>query len=237
MLAFVLGRCPADFGLIPDQNGYVKIKDLLKALGEEDGWRHIRRSSLDEVVFSLPSPVIELSEALVRATDRDQLPLPVVADNLPKRLYSCVRSRAYPVVFERGLSPTAYPYVIMSSDSEMATRLGRRVDPSPVLLEISVQKLEADGQVIFHAGGSLYYTIFVPTQCFQGPPLPPPAEDPKPKEKEKRPVMAKAPGSFFPDLGKAKSDHSARGKKGRKNDWKRDRKRKNREQQRPGEWG
>jgi len=38
MLAYVLGRRPDEFGLIPDAEGFVRIKDLLKALHEEEGW-------------------------------------------------------------------------------------------------------------------------------------------------------------------------------------------------------
>jgi hypothetical protein len=35
MLFYMLGRHPEEFCLLPDENGYVKIKDLMKALGEE----------------------------------------------------------------------------------------------------------------------------------------------------------------------------------------------------------
>ena len=41
-LVYILGRKPDEFGLVPDKDGFVKIKELLKAINEEDGWRHIR---------------------------------------------------------------------------------------------------------------------------------------------------------------------------------------------------
>ena len=36
MLAYVLGHRPDEFGLLPDESGYVRLKDLLTALKEEE---------------------------------------------------------------------------------------------------------------------------------------------------------------------------------------------------------
>ena len=35
LLVYILGRHPDEFGLLPGENGYVKIKELMKSLGEE----------------------------------------------------------------------------------------------------------------------------------------------------------------------------------------------------------
>jgi putative RNA 2'-phosphotransferase len=37
MLSYVLGRRPDEFGLVPDADGFVRLKDLLKALHEALG--------------------------------------------------------------------------------------------------------------------------------------------------------------------------------------------------------
>ena len=47
-LDYVLGRNPDEFGLVPDEQGYVKIKELLKALNQEEGWRHLRLANINE---------------------------------------------------------------------------------------------------------------------------------------------------------------------------------------------
>ena len=39
LLNYALGRDPDEFGLVPDESGFIKIKELLKALHEEDGWK------------------------------------------------------------------------------------------------------------------------------------------------------------------------------------------------------
>ena len=61
-LSYVTGRRPDEFGLVPDHDGWLKIKDVLKVLSEEEGWKHVRRRDFDEVLLSMREPAIELSE-------------------------------------------------------------------------------------------------------------------------------------------------------------------------------
>ncbi len=56
-LKYVLGLNPDEFGLVLDKDGYVKIKDLLKAVHEEDGWRSFRQANINEIMISLPQQV------------------------------------------------------------------------------------------------------------------------------------------------------------------------------------
>lgn len=227
ILSFILGREPSEFGLVPDADGYIKIKDLLKALSEEDGWRHIRHAHLNEVL-RLPSPPIEITGVLIRARHREHLPEHRIAADLPGQLFTCVRTKAYPVVLEKGVSPTAHPVVILSAEKGMAERIGRRSDPSPVLLVVSVRKMRENGPPIFQAGGALYVTDRVPPQCFTGPPLPKSKEEPKSKDAPVHAPRPKTPGSFLMDLTAETASRKDTGKRGKKTDWKRERKRMNR---------
>ena len=51
-LHYVLGRHPDEFGLVPDADGWVKIKELLNALSEESGWGYVRTSHLNEIMLT-----------------------------------------------------------------------------------------------------------------------------------------------------------------------------------------
>jgi putative RNA 2'-phosphotransferase len=236
MLAYILGRNPEEFGLVPDANGYVKIKDLLKAICEEEGWRHVRRSHLDEVVLVLSDPPIEMEGLLVRATNREHLSRYRISDSPPSQLYVCVRKKAYAVVLEKGVSSGAHPFVVLSDDPVMAERLGRRFADSPVLLTVSVPKMLAKGSQLLSAGGSLYLVERIPPDCFSGPPLAKTKEETKPKDVPKRVPVAKTPGSFLLEISEGTHDHRNDGKREKKRDWKRDRKRMNRRGQGKGGW-
>ncbi|HAO22176.1 MAG: hypothetical protein BWK80_48015 [Desulfobacteraceae bacterium IS3] len=199
-LSYILGRNPDEFGLIPDSNGYVRIKDLLKAFSEEEGLRYVREAHLKEVVLAIPNSPIELNESLIRAKNREHLREKMPAQDIPKLLYVCVRKKAHSTVLEKGLLPGAYPQAVLSSNPEMAQRIGRRIDQEPVMLTVHSRKLIEKGMVIYQTGETLYAADMIPADCITGPPLPKQKEESKkksPAEERKIPVSA---GSFFPDF-------------------------------------
>ena len=130
LLDYILGRRPDEFGLVTDSDGYIKIKELLKALSEEEGLSYVRRAHLDEILLTLPDSSFEISDNSIRSKFRDQLPQLTYVQNPPKLLYTCVRRKAYPHVAEKGIQPTGFSRVILSSSLVMAERLGRRIDRS-----------------------------------------------------------------------------------------------------------
>ena len=92
-----------------------KSKELLKAINEEDGWRHVRRSHIDEIVLTQLAPEIEIHDNRVRARFRDHLPVPQPVNRLPKLLYTCVRRRAYFVVLEKGIVAAEGEKVVLAA--------------------------------------------------------------------------------------------------------------------------
>ena len=233
-ISYILARRPDEFGLVPDQNGFVKIKDLLKAIGEEADWKYVRRSHIDEIVITLPSPLFEIQGNFIRAASREHLSLPVPADNLPKLLYTCVRSRAYPFVMDKGIHPMGHPYVILSSSTTLAERMGRRIDQTPVKLTVQVEKTLGKGNQFLQAGELLYLAENIPPDCFSGPPLPkekPETRKPEPAEKVSDKTKA---GSFFMDLKDGRDRDQKPGSRPRRKalDWKKDRRKQRKLKQR-----
>ena len=194
ILAYILGRRPDEFGLVPDSTGYVKIKELLKALSEEEGWRYVRRSHLDEVRLTQANPPIEISDNLIRARDRESLPARAAADDLPKLLYTCVRQRAYPFVSTKGIMKSEGD-IVLCADREKAERIGKRVDQKPVILTVQVQKSLQRHVRFFSGGGDLYTADSIPAGCFTGPPLPKEKLDLTPPA-DMIPARPRKPGSF-----------------------------------------
>jgi putative RNA 2'-phosphotransferase len=226
MLAYMLGRRPDEFGLVPAPDGFVKIKDLLKAFNEEDGWRHVRRVSINEILLTDPDPPVEVAENCIRAVDRSRLTPPAPAHHPPKLLYTCVRRKAYPHVHRQGITPTGNPRVVLAAGREMALRLGRRFDPDPVLLTVQVRKAMKAGATFLQTGEELFLADAIAADCFTGPPLPkPPREGAvrEPNPEEQRRGLA---GSFIVDVDPQKGI-GARGRSPRKRgpEWKKERRR------------
>lgn len=219
-LTYVLGRRPDEFGLVPEDQGYFKIKELLKAINQEDGWRHIRMAHLNEVALTVvPSP-IEINGKRIRARDRSQSPLITQAEPLPKLLYIAVRNRAYPAIIDRGLHAGNQGYLVLSSNADMAKRLGQRRDQHPVMLTIQVAHSMEMGTRYQKYGENLYLTDILLPNTFSGPPLAKEKSTPAPSKKTAEPVAAKTPGSYFPDLSPPKEPKRPRRKEV---EWKKDR--------------
>lgn len=230
---YILGRRPDEFGLVLDPDGFVKIKELLKAICEEDGWRYVRRAHLNEILVTLPHSPIEIKDSFIRAKVRDKLSGLTPAQDLPKLLYTGLRNKAYPFVLENGIRPSANQQVILSSRRDMAERIGKRIDSQPVMLTVQVQKSLTAGVVFYQTGDLIYAADFIPAECFRGPPLPKQKVDTKKRDEPKEPKQPKFPGSFFIDPSfEEKQEKSLKHKKKRKEiAWKKDLKRMKRQKQ------
>jgi len=225
-LTYILGRNPYEFGLVPDDNGFVKIKDLLKVMNEEESWGHVKQQSIDELIIALSDPGIEIEDSLIRATDRENILKPVLCETAPRLLFAGIRKKAHGHVLEHGILPyDNLMFVILSSDKTMAERIARRKDPQPLIITVNTLDAENLGVMFFSAGGSLYLARQIPLKSFTAPPLPSFEENRWKSSKKKNPEQktAPTPGSFIPDFGGNKNKKQ----KGEKDDllsWKHNKK-------------
>ena len=201
-LNYVLGRRPDEFGLVTDKEGFVKIKDLIKAANEEAGLKYVRRFHINEIMITLPNREFEIADNFIRAINREHLPKQSFALDPPKLLYTCVRMKAYPHVLDKGIMPTGFSKVILSANPDLARRMGQRNDRDAVLLTVQVYPSEEKGVVFFQAGKSLFLADHIPPGCFNGPPLPKESPEPRRTDKSKKEPTEIAPGSFLLDLNK-----------------------------------
>ncbi len=226
-ISYILGRKPDEFGLVPDTDGFVKMKELIKAICEEEGLRYVRKSHIDEILITLRNPPIEISDNLVRAKSRRHLPKRMPASNLPKLLYTCIRRKAYPFVMNKGIFPIGRGHVILSSEKKLAEKIGKRIDQTPVLLTVQTQKSIKIGVLFIQSSDLLFMAKSIPVSCFTGPPLPKEMPVAKKEDTLKKEKPKSLPGTFLMDLTDEK-DRKKRSKHERRRKeiaWKKDRKR------------
>jgi len=235
-ISYILGRNPAEFGLVPDPDGFVKIKDFLKAVSEEEGLKFVRRSNINEILITLPNPPVEIRENHIRAKHRNETPGYIPAQNLPKLLYTCVRRKAYPIVLENGIRPMGFSHVILSSEPDMAERMGKRRDPMPIQLIVQTEISLDKGITFYEAGETLYLAESIQPGCFTGPPLPKQKEPAAKRDVVDEPALDRMPGSFLMKLKEKNSHDKASQHKSKQKaaDWKKEPK-KNKKQKRKRE--
>ncbi len=218
VIYYILAVRPDEFALVPDEEGFVSIKELLRALHEEKEFSYLREGHLKELLYGKQKMLFEIRESHIRARERRwSFPLSPMED-VPRILYAAVRRRAHQAALEKGLIPPAGKHLLLSSSRDVALRLGRRKDKDPVILEILAESASRQGHR-FYPFGDLILAGEIPPTYISGPP-PPKDTAEKAKAKKTQGVAeagaktAEQAGSFFLDPSRD-LDWRPRGKKQR----------------------
>ncbi len=175
LLHYILGRRPDEFGLVPDDQGYIAVKELLKVLREEK-WSQVRPAHLETLPYRLPQAGIEMDQMRIRASDRAHLPVTTPCRTVPKQLFTCIRRRAYTAVARNGLTPQHDPdRVVLFTDREMARRVGRRRDAEPLVVTVQTTVAQGAGIQFERYGETVYLAARLPADCCRLPAPPRPA--------------------------------------------------------------
>ena len=170
LMTYMLGHRPDEFGLVPDPEGFVPVKEMLQAMHEEAGWGYVRQGHINEVVLGTERSLFQPQEKRIRAVDRRwHLNLDRPSETIPRILFTPVRRRAHPHVMQKGLRSLQARHIVLSRDREMGTRLGKRRDPRPIILEV-LAAAAGDSGLAFYGFGDLYLATEIPPKYIAGPP-------------------------------------------------------------------
>ncbi|MGD8513825.1 MAG: RNA 2'-phosphotransferase [Deltaproteobacteria bacterium] len=200
LLTYVLGHRPDEFGLVPDASGFIRVKDLVKAISEEPGWGYVRKSHIHEVLITYREDAFVTEDDRIKAAHPKASVSPVPDVIPPKLLYHCVRQKAYPVVCQKGFTPMGHHQVLLATTKELALRMGKRRDSSPVLLTVQAQRASETGVAFSMQGALIYMVDHVPVGYFSGPPLPKEKKEATKPKKEVPLIPESLPGSFTLDM-------------------------------------
>ncbi len=104
---------------------------------------------------------------------------------------------------EDGIDPSDGREIVLSRTPEMATRIGQRRDPKPILVEINTEIAASHGAFFQSYGEGLFLVDRLPREALFGPPLKDeetlPERKPKAKPKDFEALIPEAPSpdSFF----------------------------------------
>lgn len=220
-LSTLLGRTPDLYGLLPDPEGWFPVKTLLQALSEEQDFSSIREADLVDICREKDA-LLDMEEKKIRARHRSFPSSPSPAQNLPKLLHVCIREKAWPHVFEKGLRAGAGPFLILSSDPDLSLRMGKRKGPKIVPLKIQIAKALQEG-ASFLSHGELFCAKEIPASAILGPPLPSKSKKAQTGEAFRKKAGPFMPGSFLLRSEEEKQEGAKRKKE--KNSWKHNKKR------------
>lgn len=228
-LQYILGRRPDEFGLLPDDQGYVRVKELIKVLHEEK-WHQVRPGHLKTLPLLLPKAGIEMDRNRIRALARARLPTLSEAPLVPKQLFTGIRRKAYEITLREGLVPQTHPAsVLLFTDHELAMRVARRRDAEPVIVTVQTTVAQRAGIDFMRFGEAIYLAARIPANCCRLPRRPKRTALDRPTREPQAAQPPPTPGSYSVDWDRLEKNAVPTKRSPRKSkNWRRERQRRRR---------
>ncbi len=213
LLFNMLARNPARFRLIGDREGWIRIKDIHKALLEERLFHGLSPRSIEQHLMLFKPEGFEVSEGRARAFQGLQAPgiFDYEISRPPAVLFTPLRPRALIHVENSGLScRDPGRWIILFSSRKEALLFGKRFHNNPVLCKVNALEASQAGVEFRHAGASLYLAKEIERHWLVLPQIQADSraeteKESRLKERDQSETGAGAgdfrePGSFFPSV-------------------------------------
>ncbi len=169
ILFYALARRPDEFGLLPDALGFVRLKDLHRALSEVDGFKNLRLKKLVDffLIFKPERFEFREEEGLVRVRPEEVDPCVLsreLAESPPRFLWTPVRPRAWIRVSTEGLAAET---IVLTPDEDLASRLAKR--RGALLIRVDTRRAMESGAVFERYLEKLYLSSWIPAEALEGP--------------------------------------------------------------------
>jgi len=148
-----------------DDEGWAAVEALLNALRMKGAaWRHLTADDIEAMIEGSDKKRHELKGDRIRALYGHSLPgrLRRVAAKPPPRLYHGTSPAAVRAIMKDGLRPMGRQYVHLSADVEMATGVGNRKAPNPVILVVDCTAADGHGVIFYEGNDKVWLADFVP---------------------------------------------------------------------------
>lgn len=164
-LSLVLRHNPAAAGVTLDEEGWVRVEDLLAGAARHG--HSFTRAELEQVVQKSEKQRFAFSSdaQLIRANQGHSVSvdLGLTPRTPPEVLYHGTVERFLYSIIARGVEKRSRQYVHLSLDVATATRVGSRRG-EPVILKIAAASMHSDGFRFFCSANGVWLTEYVPPQ-------------------------------------------------------------------------
>lgn len=151
-----------EYGLEPDHEGWVRVEDLIEALGTDGVSATVQ--DLEVMIDQAQRRRHELSNGRIRALYGHSIAvLPPAGTDIPAELYHGTTPAALSAIQRSGLQPRRRRYVHLATTPELAATIGRRRSDHPVLLRVDARAATEAGVDFHRASDEIVLALAVPT--------------------------------------------------------------------------
>lgn len=162
-LSLILRHQPEVVGLTLEENGWVSVKNLIKACA--DYGKPFTLDELKEVVETNDKKRFAFNEAetKIRANQGHSLEVEIEFEKKlpPEILYHGTAEKNVGVIFAKGLKKMSRHHVHLSTDTETAKKVGMRYG-KPVIFQIDTAAMNAEGFEFFVSANGVWLVESVP---------------------------------------------------------------------------
>lgn len=169
-MAGVLRHFPEKFGLEMDDQGFVNLRDFVRALQKRNRRFHwVRPHHIIAIIETDPKGRYQISNDHIRATygHSIELDLRLPTDNIPDKLYYPTTPEEADIILETGIKPSDRKLVHLSRTYGDAVTAGRVRTDNPVILEVDTRAIINDGFKVQRAGKTVFLVEEVPPEYLQ----------------------------------------------------------------------
>ncbi|MEC1179504.1 RNA 2'-phosphotransferase [Metasolibacillus meyeri] len=157
-VSYALRHAPSEYGLSLDENGWVDVQELLKALKENNKGASIELNDLISMIEASDKKRHEIVGDKIRALYGHTIPSPIKKEigEPPEYLYHGTARRFVESIKEKGLLSQERQHVHLSVDEDTAYEVGKRRDEKPVILKIKAKLAFMNGVSFFKGNDKVW---------------------------------------------------------------------------------
>lgn len=163
-VSYALRHAPWEYELEMDEEGWVSIEQLLRALSTADEFKKVTQKDLAIMIDKSDKKRHEIKNNKIRAFYGHSIPMRITKNKKtpPDKLYHGTARRFIESIKQNGLLPMSRQYVHLSADIDTATKVGCRHGNLPCILEIDAKKAYEDGVGFYHGNEKVWLADKIP---------------------------------------------------------------------------
>ncbi len=165
-ISLILRHKPEIIGISLDEHGWADVQEMIQGINAA-GNHHLDSELLEEIVRTDEKQRYSFNEdhTLIRANQGHSIPVDVELEKKmpPGLLYHGTGEKYTTSIDEQGLIPKSRLYVHLSSDLEIARKVGSR-HGKPVIYTVDCASMAADGYSFYLSANNVWLTKEVPAR-------------------------------------------------------------------------
>ena len=163
-ISYALRHAPGEYGLVLDEEGFVDVGDLVKALSSRVPRKQsVTTEDIERAISCGEKKRHEIIDGRIRALYGHSVgtPISMSPEDPPEGLYHGTSRRALSSILSNGIQRMSRQMVHLSTDYETAMKTALRHDDRPVVLQVAAARAHGDGIQFFRRNETVWLCSYV----------------------------------------------------------------------------